>query len=511
MAFTSVILVTLGLVFWIYWLWSRRTFYKLYSKLPGPLGFPLIGIGHRVMNAATFLKTLEQYSLKYKTPFVMWFGTECLIYVNDPETMEKVLQNPCCTNKGNVYKFLQSAIGTGLFTSKSPKWNERRALLAPAFGRKVIESFIPTFNIQSSVLVNKLSEINGETNDLYEIIKRCVLGAACQTTMGHKMDFEDDKIIDAYTEFLDRIFDRILKPWKHPDVLFSLTTDYKRLQKNINTMNDFIGNNLKKALLPGQIPVQNSKPSNSQADNNSNVSNDYEITKSKSKIFIECVRNHFESGKLSFKDIFEETHTIIAGSFDTISTTVYFVCLCLALYPEFQEKLFNELINIFPKNGEALFLDDITNEQLDQMVYTEMVINEALRLYPTVPVVLRSASADFYLRDGLLVPKGTQFLLDILNMQRNEQFWGPKAKYYNPDLHFGSDKKHHSFAFVPFTKGLRMCIGLRYAMLHMKIIVAKIFRNFRILTSAKPSDIIEKGTISLKLVNYPYMKFEKRL
>lgn len=46
-----VIVLTCSLVVvWIYWLWSRRLFYALILKIPGPLGYPLLGMAYHLMH-----------------------------------------------------------------------------------------------------------------------------------------------------------------------------------------------------------------------------------------------------------------------------------------------------------------------------------------------------------------------------------------------------------------------------------------------------------------------------
>lgn len=200
------------------------------------------------------------------------------------------------------------------------------------------------------------------------------------------------------------------------------------------------------------------------------------------------------------------------------------------MHPECQEKLYQELLEIFPEtpictneecetnrnnnnnsNCSHLICPQVTNEQLERMTYTEMVINEAMRLFAPVPMVLRSAAADFPLRDGTIIPRGTQIGIDIFNMQRNPLVWGPRSHLYDPE-HFNAEElaKRHAFAFVPFTRGLRMCIGYRYALLLMKVLLAKIFRNFHIHTDARVEDLIIKGTISLKLREYPLCAVSRR-
>lgn len=60
---------------------------------------------------------MQNYGENYETPFISWMGTKCFLYVNDPETTETIFKSPYCTNKGDFYCFMATAIGDGLFTS----------------------------------------------------------------------------------------------------------------------------------------------------------------------------------------------------------------------------------------------------------------------------------------------------------------------------------------------------------------------------------------------------------
>lgn len=60
---------------------------------------------------------MDNLSHQYKAPFISWMGTNCFLYVNDPQSVEKIFNSTHCTNKGDFYRFMSSAIGDGLFTS----------------------------------------------------------------------------------------------------------------------------------------------------------------------------------------------------------------------------------------------------------------------------------------------------------------------------------------------------------------------------------------------------------
>ncbi|XP_037816413.1 probable cytochrome P450 313b1 isoform X2 [Lucilia sericata] len=489
--FLSIFVMTL----WIYFLWSRRRFYKLYLQLRGPLGLPFIGLGLQMMK---------------------------------PE---------------------------------APRWNKHRRLINPAFSRQVIHTFLPIFNQEANILLTKLIMAQCQPLEIYEILKRSVLETACQTTMGKKMNFQNDGsagIFESYNGITEVCVKRMLSPWLYSDTVYRYSSLFKRQRQYINILYEFVENLLevkqnsntspstvttttavkKRPMSTGMRMHDNENKVKANLQNFYECDNEEEIgrvNKSKSRVFVKQVKQHIEEGQLTWQDVRDEANVIVAATFETTSTALYLVCLCLAMHPEYQDKLYNELVEIFPTNNrktrahnsgkkdlqespnqlrnggyDDLVLTEITLEHLERMTYAEMVINEAMRLFAPVPMVLRQASCDFQLGNGTIIPEGTQIGIDIFNMQRSEQVWGAHATTFNPDKHFATTHKPHPFAFIPFTKGLRMCIGYRYALILMKIMLAKIFRNFRIHTDAKMSDLIIKGTISLKLCQYPLCELQQR-
>ncbi|EDW43009.1 GM26333 [Drosophila sechellia] len=492
------------LLAWMYFLWSRRRYYKVAWQLRGPIGWPLIGMGLQMMNPETFLQYMDGLSRQFKAPFISWMGTSCFLYINDPHSMEQIFNSTHCTNKGDFYRFMSSAIGDGLFTSSSPRWHKHRRLINPAFGRQILSNFLPIFNAEAEVLLQKLElegVQHGKRLEIYQILKKIVLEAACQTTMGKKMNFQHDgsmAIFKAYNGLTEVCVKRMLSPWLYPDLIYRRSGLFRLQQKVVGILFGFIEQLLEPIV---SVVAANANPEQQRSE--------LEMRGKSKAIFIEQVREHVERGQLSWQDVRDEANvTIAAVDFrDHIDGLVFYHPLPgdASLLPG---ELHQELVTELPPSG------DISLEQLQRLEYTEMVINEAMRLFAPVPMVLRSADQDIQLKrdDGeFLIPRGTQIGIDIYNMQRDERVWGPHSSTYNPEAHFGLDSpQRHAFAFVPFTKGLRMCIGYRYAQMLMKLLLARIFRSYRISTDARLEELLVKGNISLKLKDYPLCRVERR-
>lgn len=86
-----------------------------------------------------------------------------------------------------------------------------------------------------------------------------------------------------------------------------------------------------------------------------------------------------------------ETHNYLLQGYETSAVTVSNIVLMLALHPEYQDMVYQEIEAICPDHDTA-----VTSEDLNQLIYTDRFIKESMRFVPTVPLTARLAKADFY-------------------------------------------------------------------------------------------------------------------
>lgn len=129
----------------------------------------------------------------------------------------------------------------------------------------------------------------------------------------------------------------------------------------------------------------------------------------------------------------------------------------LAMHPEYQQRVYDELKTIMPDPCTAL-----TSEHLERLDYTDRCVKETLRLFPTVPIIGRTVEKEMKLKNITLTP-GQGIILAIGELQRNPKYWGDKAAQFDPD-NFLPDRiaARQPYVYMPFSDGARVCIGKYY-------------------------------------------------
>lgn len=107
-----------------------------------------------------------------------------------------------------------------------------------------------------------------------------------------------------------------------------------------------------------------------------NTKDDATVSYKSPQLTIDQLNRFYFEGKFSDKVVKDQIEIIIGAGFDSSSLTLAFTVLLLAMHPDIQEKLFNELLCCDEQN------ENETNEKLQQLTYLDCVIKESMRLFP---------------------------------------------------------------------------------------------------------------------------------
>uniref|UniRef100_A0A182SVX7 Cytochrome P450 n=1 Tax=Anopheles maculatus TaxID=74869 RepID=A0A182SVX7_9DIPT len=188
---------------------------------------------------------------------------------------------------------------------------------------------------------------------------------------------------------------------------------------------------------------------------------------------------------LEMQEIENHLYTIIGAGSETTANQVAYVLLLLAMHTDVQDRVYEEILSIY---GSSTL--DVSYETISAQTYLEQVIKESMRLFPVAPLIGRETIEPVKL-GNIVVPPGVTLLINILTVHRNKQLWGERADVFDPDrfdpLTYNAHK-HHPFSYIPFGGGPRNCIGYRYGMFAMKIMVTQMLHRYRLSTPLSVND-----------------------
>ncbi|KAK9505239.1 hypothetical protein O3M35_009334 [Rhynocoris fuscipes] len=290
------------------------------------------------------------------------------------------------------------------------------------------------------------------------------------------------------------IMRRELNAWLRNGIVFTLSPTGKEFTAVRNRLYNFTN----QVIAERRKIIEETRNNNNQTD----VEN-----KKEPKIFLDCLLEFQSNGEnsLSNSDIREEVDTFIFEGHDTTSAAILFSLYSLATHKHVQDKAMNELNQIFGSDQRAPTLNDIK-----QMQYLERVIKESLRLYPSVPMISRQLTQDLHLDGDIVIPATTNVILIPYFLHRNTNIY-PDADKFDPDRFLPENMKHlHPYAYIPFSAGPRNCIGQKFAMLELKVILSTILRNTEIASSTKAENLSLAPLLILRNLNKILMTFQER-
>jgi cytochrome P450 len=173
---------------------------------------------------------------------------------------------------------------------------------------------------------------------------------------------------------------------------------------------------------------------------------------------------------LSDRQVRDHIMTFFAAGHETTSNAMTFTFYLLSEYPEVREKLLAELQTVLA--GRAPTVDDIAN-----LPYTEWVLNESMRMYPPAWTQGRFAVEAFDL-DGYHFPAGTMVMFSQWVIHRLPDVWGDPEVFRPERWDPVNGQKVPLWSYFPFGGGPRICIGMPFAQMEAKILLATILQHF---------------------------------
>ncbi|XP_050347023.1 cytochrome P450 4C1-like isoform X2 [Nymphalis io] len=472
---------------------------RLVRQIPGPKRWPIVG------NTINFLLPLDKLFLfirnlpkEYGDVVQIHAINERTIGFLDPDNVETILSSLRFSDKNIPYNFMRPWLGEGLLTSQGLKWHQRRKLLTQAFHFNILKKYSITFVEQTDKFLHEVQEkVNEKHVDIVPLITSTTLRIMCETAMGTSMHESIESVASKYSRAIEvvgkAIVERMCRIWLHVDYFFKWSSVAKAQEAALKDLHTFTNKIIKERRM-------------FLKENRIETFEDEESYGNKGRLaMLDLLLEKEKVGDIDVDGIREEVDTFMFEGHDTTAQALSFLIMTIANETKVQDKIYEELQNIFKGSQNTP-----TTDELNEMKYLECCIKESLRLYPSVPIILRYVTEETII-GGFTIPKNSHIHISIYDLHRRADIF-PEPERFIPERFLPEVcAKRHPYAYIPFSAGPRNCIGQKFAMLEMKTLVSSLLRRFRLEAVTKPSDLRFRADILLRTNNESlYVKFFNR-
>ena len=360
------------------------------------------------------------------------------LHLSNPDDIRHVLTiNPMNYRKTGALIIGKRLIGEGLLASGEPLHHRQRRIAQPHFVRHAVESFAPMIEDIASTQTQKWQA--GSVVDVFPEMARLtitIIGNAYFSTDLSEESAQLYRDFGTCQQFMQKL---INLPDTYPT---PLSRRYREAVGRIDQIVDRI--------IRERMDARHRPP-------------DLLTT------LLE-VKDKKGTG-LPRKQIRDELVNILLAGHETTAIVLSWTWFFLSTHPDVERKFHAELASVLGN-------DRATAENIRELTFTEMVINESMRLRPPVWILGRVALADDRLPSGAFVPVGTEVLMLPYIAHRNPLFFPDPERFLPERFALMSREERPPFVYFPFGGGPRGCIGETFARTEAMIILATVARAY---------------------------------
>nr|BBE49547.1 cytochrome P450 monooxygenase [Adoxophyes honmai] len=495
--------------------------------------FPIVGnTGSFLIRAKHFVDAIDEtYKTFLNDRFVgIYIFLKPVIFVKDLELIKKITVKDFehfLDHQALVSEEADPLFGRNLFSLRGQEWKDMRSTLSPAFTSSKIKHMLPFIvevgDQMISSLKTKLRE-SGKTSiemDVKDLSARYANDVIASCAFGLKVDSLSDRDNEFYRmgfKTSDFGFLALLKVMGYasaPSLMkaFKMSLfpeDSRNFFKHLvlDTMRDRKAHNI---LRPDMIHLlMEAKKGQLTHDENS----DKDIGAGFATVEESTVGKKTVSRAWSDNDLTAQAALFFVAGFETVSTAMTFLMYELAVNPEVQEKLAKEIKDHDKANGGKFDFNSIQT-----MTYLDMVVSEALRLWPPAIASERLCVKEYNLGKAhekattdYIMKVNESVNIPIFAIHRDSRYF-PNPLKFDPER-FSDENKHNikPFTYMPFGLGPRNCIGSRFALCEVKVMIYQLLQHMKLEPSKRtPIPLqLSTGSFNLRIKGGHWLQFRAR-
>jgi cytochrome P450 len=377
-------------------------------------------------------------------------GPKTLYIFNHPDHAKHVLaDNAANYHKGIGYTEAKRALGDGLLTSEGALWKEQRRTIQPVFQHKRIAAQADVIIDEALGLVERLTahRDTGRPVDVLTEVTALTLGVLGSTLLDTDLG-EFDSVEHSFEAVQDQaMFEMetlgLVPRWLPLKGQRAFRTARDHLQEVVGVL----------------VERRKAQPS---------AAGDDVLTR-----LIASTAKETDK-RVADRRMRDELVTLLLAGHETTASTVGWTLDHVSRHPEVRERLHEEAVAVYGDRRPEY-------ADLTRLRYTNMVLQEAMRLNPPVWILPRRALADDEV-GGYHVPAGAEVLICPYTLHRHPRYWPEPDRFdpgrFDPDV--PADRPR--YAHIPFGAGPRFCVGNHLGMMEATFIISTLLRDLRFET-----------------------------
>ncbi|KAK9921910.1 hypothetical protein M0R45_030403 [Rubus argutus] len=368
-----------------------------------------------------------QYDLwvkRYGKIFLQWYGTEPQLVILEPELCKEILNNKDGVYMQVQYKgFTRQILGNGLVTAEGEHWAKLRKVANHAFHGESLKNMILDMIASAETMLKRWKNHEGKEIEVYEEFRLLTSEVISRTAFGSSY-VEGQNIFDMLNKLCSLLFKNSYK------------IRLPGISKLFKTSDEIEGDKVEKEIRNNILEIVQKREKKAVTEKEDSFGSDF------LGLLLKAHHNTDDRNKISVDDIIDKCKAIYFAGQETTNGLLVWTVFLLALHPDWQEEARKEVLQLFGKQNP-------NPDGIAKLKTMNMIINEALRLYPPVIQLSRKTG------------------------KRNAQLFKPER--FSEGL--AKATKDNMVAFLPFGMGPRICVGFNFATTETKIALSMILQR----------------------------------
>lgn len=182
--------------------------------------------------------------------------------------------------------------------------------------------------------------------------------------------------------------------------------------------------------------------------------------------------------------IIDQVNTFVFVGHKATSITLNAILFLIATHEDVQREMQREVDSMFDR--ETVDEDLSSGDKMNKCTYLNAVIKEGQRMYPISASIGRKVTKETVI-NGYTIPVGCHIFLDFNSLTKHPESYPMKPNQFIPERHIPGheyfDESRDPFSLLPFSHGLRKCIGEKFALNILKVFLVKLLLKYDISTT----------------------------